>query len=91
MLVALCDGADCRLKKSWSERPLPKSNDTVHLRFTLKGETGPFWQTNATVASVANEPALLDGLDRQIAARIADFRRAGAGRWTLDFEVRARP
>ena len=32
-----------------------------------------------------------DGLDRQIAARIADFRRAGEGRWTLDFEVRARP
>ena len=56
---------------------MPKSNDTVHLRFTLKGETGPFWQTNATVASVANGTALLDGLDRQIAARLADFRRAG--------------
>ncbi|MET3836573.1 hypothetical protein ABIB58_001918 [Brevundimonas sp. UYEF29] len=70
---------------------MPKSNDTEHLRFTLKGETGPFWQTNATVASVANGIALLDGLDRQIAARIADFRQAGEGRWTLDFEVRARP
>ncbi len=70
---------------------MPKSNDTVHLRFTLKGESSPFWQTNATVASVANGTALLDGLDRQIAARIADFRRAGEGRWTLDFEVRARP
>ena len=70
---------------------MPTANDTVHLRFTLKGESGPFWQTNATVASVAGETALLDGLDRQIAARVADFRRAGESRWTLDFEVRSRP
>lgn len=56
---------------------MPKSNDTVHLRFTLKGQSGPFWQTNATVASVANGTALLDGLDRQIAARIADFAEPG--------------
>lgn len=70
---------------------MPKANDTVHLRFTLKGENGPFWQTNATVASVGGGTALLDGLDRQIAAPVADFRRAGDGRWTLDFEVRSRP
>lgn len=70
---------------------MPKAKDTVHLRFTLKGESGPFWQTNATVASVGGGTALLDGLDRQIAAPVADFRRAGEGRWTLDFEVRSRP
>lgn len=70
---------------------MPKAKDTVHLRFTLKGESGPFWQTNATVASVASGTALLDGLDRQIAARSSDLRSAGEGRWTLDFEVRARP
>ncbi|WP_066624428.1 hypothetical protein [Brevundimonas vesicularis] len=74
-----------------SERLMPKANDTEHLRFTLKGESGPFWQTNATIASVGSGTALLDGLDRQIAARIADLRRAGEGRWTLDLEVRARP
>ncbi|VXB54237.1 hypothetical protein [Brevundimonas sp. G8] len=70
---------------------MPKAKDTVHLRFTLKGESGPFWQTNATVATVGGGTALLDGLDRQIVARVADFRRAGEGRWTLDFEVRSRP
>jgi len=69
---------------------MPKANDTVHLRFTLKGESGPFWQTKATIASVGGGKALLDGLDRQIAARMTDLRRAGNERWTFDFEVRAR-
>lgn len=41
---------------------MPKANDTVHLRFTLMGESGPFWQTNATIASVGGGKALLDGL-----------------------------
>lgn len=53
---------------------MPKANDTVHLRFTLKGESDPFWQTNA---SVGGGTALLDGLDRQIAARMTDLRRSG--------------
>lgn len=70
---------------------MPKANDTVHLRFTLKGESGPFWQTNATIASVGSGTALLDGLDRQIAARMTDLRRVGNERWILDFDVRARP
>jgi len=70
---------------------MPRANDTVHLRFTLRGEAGPFWQTNATIASVAGGIALLDGLDRQVSAPAADLRRAGEGRWTLDFEVRSRP
>jgi len=59
---------------------MPKANDTVHLRFTLKGESGPFWQTNATIASVGGGTALLDGLDRQIAARMTDLRRSGDAR-----------
>ena len=59
---------------------MPKSNDTVHLRFTLKGESGPFWQTIATIASVGGGTALLDGLDRQIAARMTDLRRSGDAR-----------
>ena len=59
---------------------MPKANDTGHLRFTLKGESGPFWQTNATIASVGGGTALLDGLDRQIAARMTDLRRSGDAR-----------
>lgn len=41
---------------------MPKANDTVHLRFTLRDESGPLWQTNATIASVGGGTALLDGL-----------------------------
>lgn len=77
-------------KELLSERAMPKANDTVHLRFTLKGESGPFRQTPATVASAGGGTAQLDFLDRQIATPVAGFRRAGEGRWTLDFEVQSR-
>ena len=43
---------------------MPQVNDTVHIRFSLKGLSGLFWQTNATIASVAQGVVLLDGLDR---------------------------
>lgn len=32
---------------------MPKVNDTVHIRFSMRGMSGPFWQTNATVAAVS--------------------------------------
>ena len=70
---------------------MPQVNDTVHIRFSLKGLSGPFWQTNATIASVAQGVVLLDGLDWQAPASVTELKRAGANRWTLDWEVRARP
>ncbi|MDQ1153148.1 hypothetical protein [Brevundimonas sp. SORGH_AS_0993] len=74
---------------------MPQVNDTVHIRFSLRGLSGdgggPFWQTNATIASVAQGVVLLDGLDRQVPASVTELKRAGANRWTLDWEVRTRP
>ncbi|MFK0299605.1 hypothetical protein ACIQTU_10340 [Brevundimonas sp. NPDC090276] len=47
---------------------MPQVNDTVHIRFSMRGMSGPFWQTNATIASVNGTSLLLDGLDRQVPA-----------------------
>ena len=57
----------------------------------MRGMSGPFWQTNATVAAVSGTSFLLDGLDRQVPAVTSELKPAGAGRWTLDWEVRRRP
>ena len=70
---------------------MPKVNDTVHIRFSMRGMSGPFWQTNATVAAVSGTSLFLDGLDRQVPAVTSELKPAGAGRWTLDWEVRRRP
>ena len=70
---------------------MPQVNDTVHMRFSLRGLGGPFWQTNATIASVNQGVVLLDGLDRQVPASVSELKPAGANRWTLDWEVRTRP
>lgn len=69
---------------------MPKVNDTVHIRFSMRG-MGPFGQTNATVAAVSGTSLVLDGLDRQVPAVTSELKPAGAGRWTLDWEVRRRP
>lgn len=37
---------------------MPKVNDTVHIRFSMRGDSAPFWQTNATVASVSGASLL---------------------------------
>lgn len=70
---------------------MPQINDTVHIRFSMPGMSGPFWQTNAIVASVSGTSLLLDGLDRQVPAVASELKRAGPGRWTLDWEIRRRP
>ena len=70
---------------------MPQVNDTVHIRFLMRGLSGPVWQTNATVASVSGTALLLDGLDRQAPALTSELKRAGPGRWTLDWEIRRRP
>lgn len=72
-------------------KPMPQVNDTVHIRFSMQGMSGPFWQTNATVASISGTSLLLDGLDRQVPAVVSELKRAGPRRWTLDWEVRRRP
>lgn len=70
---------------------MPKVNDTVHIRFLMRGMSGPFWQTNATVASMSGNALLSDGLDCQVPAVISELKPGGTGRWTLDWEVRRRP
>ena len=70
---------------------MPEVNDTVHIRFSMRGDSAPFWQTNATVASVSGASLLLDGLDRQVPAAASDLKSVGEGRWMLDWEVRRRP
>lgn len=70
---------------------MPKINDTVRLRLSMRAGGGPFWQTNATVASVSGRAVVLDGFDRQVTASITELKPAGAGSWTLDWEIRTRP
>ena len=70
---------------------MPKVNDTVHIRLTMRGMSGPFWQTNATVAVISGTSLLLGGFDRQTPATASELKPAGAGRRTLDWEVRRRP
>ncbi|MND89358.1 hypothetical protein [uncultured Brevundimonas sp.] len=70
---------------------MPQVNDTVHIRLSIRGVAGPFWQTNATIASVSGTSLLLDGFDRQVPAVKSELKAAGPGRWTLDWEVKRRP
>ena len=70
---------------------MPKINDTVHIRFAMRNAGGPFWQTNATIASVAGKTVTLDGFDREVTAYITELKREGPGRWLLDWEIRTRP
>lgn len=68
----------------------PAMNDTVQIRFTLRGgET--FWQTNGTIAAVSSDSVVLDGFDRPVRAAISELKPFGLGRWSLDWEVRGRP
>ncbi len=70
---------------------MPKANDTVHLRLSMRASSGPFWQTNATIASVSGRTVVLDGFDRQVSASITELKPEGPGRWLLDWEIRTRP
>jgi len=70
---------------------MAKVNDTVHIRFSMRGEGGPFWQTNAVVASISGSALVLDGFDRPAPASVSELKPAGPGRWVLDWEVRRRP
>lgn len=70
---------------------MPQVNDTVHIRFSMRAAGGPFWQTNATVASISGKTVLLDGFDRQAPAAVSELKPAGPNRWTLDWEIRTRP
>lgn len=70
---------------------MPQINDTVHIRFSLRGGGGPFWQTNAMVAQVDRSTVVLDGFDRPVIAAVSELKRFGPGRWSLDWEVRGRP
>ena len=70
---------------------MPKVDDTVHIRFSIRGMSGPVWQTNSVIASVSGTSLLLDGLDRPAPAEKSELKPAGPGRWTLDWEVRRRP
>jgi hypothetical protein len=68
----------------------PRVNDSVHIRFSRRGD-GPFWQTNATIAACAAGTVVLDGFDRPVSAEVSELKRFGPGRWTLDWEIRGRP
>jgi hypothetical protein len=70
---------------------MPRIDDTVHIRFSMRGLSGPLWQTNAVIASVSGSSLLLEGLDRPAPVEASDLKPAGSGRWTLDWEVRRRP
>lgn len=69
----------------------PKPDDTVHLRLSMRHGGGPFWQTNATIASVSDRTVVLDGFDRQVSASVTELKPSGDSRWTLDWEIRTRP
>lgn len=83
--------ADGRRRQVHEESSMPKVDDTVHIRFSMRGVPGPFWQTNAVIASVSGTSLLLDGFDRPAPAEVSELKSAGPGRWTLDWEVRRRP
>ncbi|MFN4040069.1 MAG: hypothetical protein ACK4I0_00210 [Brevundimonas sp.] len=70
---------------------MPQHNDTVHVRFSMRGAGGPFWQTNAVISSAAGGLVVLDGFDRQVTAAVSELKPSGANRWTLDWEIRTRP
>lgn len=70
---------------------MPKTNDTVHIRFSMRNAGGPFWQTNATIASISGRTVTLDGFDREVTASLTELKPEGPGRWLLDWEIRTRP
>jgi hypothetical protein len=70
---------------------MPKTNDVVQVRFSMRAAGGPFWQTNATVASVSGGSVVLDGFDREVTAARSELKPAGPNRWTVDWEIRTRP
>ncbi|MFN4040166.1 MAG: hypothetical protein ACK4I0_00725 [Brevundimonas sp.] len=47
---------------------MPKTNDGVQVRVSVRAGGGPFWQTNATVASVSGGSVIVDGFDRVVTA-----------------------
>jgi hypothetical protein len=69
---------------------MPKINDTVHIRFSMRGD-GPFWQTNATIAGISGRTIRMDGFDREVTASVTELKPEGPGRWLLDWEIRTRP
>ncbi|WP_421729022.1 hypothetical protein [Brevundimonas sp.] len=70
---------------------MPQPNDTVHIRFSMGRGAGPFWQTNATIASISGRTVVLDGFDREVTTSVAELKREGPGRWLLDWEIKTRP
>ncbi|CAN5251807.1 hypothetical protein BH10PSE1_BH10PSE1_22520 [soil metagenome] len=70
---------------------MPQARDTVRIRFSMKAAGGPFWQTNATIASVSGRTVVLDGFDREVTTTVGELKRAGPRQWTLDWEIRTRP
>ena len=70
---------------------MPEINDTVHIRFSMRAGGGPFWQTNATIASVGSAGVVLDGFDRPVTTTPGELKAAGPRRWILDWEIRTRP
>lgn len=70
---------------------MPQINDTVRIRFSMRGSGGPFWQTNATVSAVSGSSVSLEGFDRDVVTTVGELKPAGAARWTLDWEIRTRP
>jgi hypothetical protein len=70
---------------------MPRVDDTVQVSLTIRGEARAFWQTSATIASISGDVVVMDGFDRPVAALCGDLRPAGANRWNLVWEIRARP
>jgi hypothetical protein len=74
-----------------SNAKTPQPNDSVHIRLSMRHDGGAFWQTNATIASVAGRTVVLDGFDRQVTASVTELKPFGPGRWSLDWEIKTRP
>lgn len=70
---------------------MPQVNDTVQVSLVMRGEARPFWQTSATISSISGSAILLDGFDRPVTTTAGELRAAGARRWALLWEIRARP
>lgn len=70
---------------------MPQAKDTVRIRFSMRAAGGPFWQTNATIASVHDKTVVLDGFDREVTTTTGELRRSGPNQWVLDWEIRTRP
>lgn len=70
---------------------MPKVDDTVQVSLMMRGEPRAFWQTSATIASISGDVVMLDGFDRPVATLRGELKPAGAHRWNLVWEIRARP